>query len=52
MYACEYDNHNMNVLFLISIGHLKVVQFLVEGKYCNPEAKDNHGQTTLHDAAR
>ena len=52
MYACEYDDHNMNVLFLISNGHLKVVQFLVEGRYYNPEAKDEVGQTPLHYAAR
>ena len=42
----------MNVLFLISNGHLEVVQFLVEGKYCNAEAKDEDGRTPLHDAAR
>ena len=42
----------MNVLFLISNGHLEVVQFLVEGKYCNPEAKDGDGWTPLHDAAK
>ena len=38
--------------FLISWGHLEVVQFLVEGKYCNPEAKDEDGETILHYAAR
>ena len=52
MYAYEYDVHNMIVLFLIRNGHLKVVQFLVEGRYCNPEAKDRGGQTPLHHAAR
>ena len=52
MYACEYDGHNMNVLFLISNGHLEVVQFLVEGQYCNLEAKDGDGQTPLHEAAK
>ena len=41
----------MNVLFLISNGHLEVVQFLVEGKYCNPKAKDKDGETPLHEAA-
>ena len=52
MYACEYDDHNMNVLFLISYGHLEVVRFLVEGQHCNPEAKDGGGQTPLHEAAK
>ena len=52
MYACEYDDHNMNVLFLIRNGHLKVVQFLVEGKHGNPEAKDKDGVTPLHLAAK
>ena len=42
----------MNVLFLISNGHLEVVQFLVEGKHCNPEAKDGYGETPLHEVAR
>ena len=52
MYACEYDVHNMIVLFLIRNGHLKVVRFLVEGKHCNPEAKDGGGWTPLHEAAK
>lgn len=40
------------VLFLIRDGDLDLVKFLVEGKYCNLEARDNDGQTPAHVAAR
>ena len=29
-----------------------MVHFLVEGKHCNPEAKDKDGRTPLHRAVR
>ena len=42
----------MILLLLIRSNHLKIVQFLVNGKHCNPEAVDKSGQTLLHHAVR
>ena len=39
------------ILVLIRYGRLAVVQFLVEGRYCKPDATDNYGRTALHFAA-
>ena len=36
------------ILFPVSDGCLEVVQFLVKGKYCKPEARAKDGETVLH----
>ena len=41
-----------SLFVLIRKGHLKVVQFLIEGKHCNAEANDEDGQTPLDHAVR
>ena len=42
----------MILLLLIRLNYLEIVQFLVNGKYCNTEAVDKSGQTPLHHAVR
>ena len=42
----------MIVLFLFRNNHLNVVEFLVYGKHCNLEAKDDDGWTVIHWASR
>ena len=42
----------MILLLLIRYGYFDIVQFLVNGKYCNTEAVDNDGLTPLHYAVR
>ena len=39
-------------ILLIRNGHLEVVQFLINGKHCNPDAADKNGFTALHLAVR
>ena len=41
-----------NYLLLIRFGHLEVVQFLIKGKHCKPDAVNKDGSTALHYAAR
>ena len=41
----------MILLLLIRKGYVQIVQFLVNGKYCNTEAVDKDRQTPLHLAA-
>ena len=53
-FVCQKFNVNMIltlILVLVRYGHLSVVQLLVEGHYCKPDATDNRGQTALHFAA-
>ena len=38
----------MILLLLISRGYFEIVQFLINGKYCNTEAVNKYGQTPLH----
>ena len=54
-------NYNIKVnmifyAFLIVLlnrrGHLEVVQFLVNGKFCKPDAVDEDGRSPLHLAAK
>ena len=33
-------------------GHLKIVEFLVQGDHCDPDAKDKNGCTALHYGVR
>ena len=38
--------------FLFRNGHLDIVQYLVDGGHCQPNSKDNDGETALHYAVR
>ena len=34
--------------FLFRYGHLDVVKYLVDGGHCQPNSKNNYGETALH----
>ena len=40
------------IFVLIRYGHLKVVEFLVNGNHCQANAVNNDGETALHIALR
>ena len=39
-------------LLLFRKGHLDIVKYLVDGGHCQPNSKDENGETILHHAAR
>ena len=41
---------DVDIKFLIRNNHLVIVQFLVNGKYCNPDFKGKNGLTPLNTA--
>ena len=42
------------VLVLIPFrgGHLHIVEYLITEEQCDPESRDNYGETPLHDACK